>query len=224
MHLTERIIPAPYYAQFEDIERIEDYLHGGIALEDDPYWARSGAGSPSEYAYWANRACGMVCVKTCIEAFDGPILPLHIWIQRGLAQNAYLTEQRGKDTLVEKGWLHAGLAEVMASQGLEARVRAATINEIAMAVQSGKLAIASVSFEIGTRQPITQQGGHLVTVVGVRWRGKAVRSLVIHNPSGRTKTLREYAVIPVKRFKEAFSGRVILVGSLHREQTQRNPG
>ncbi len=212
MKTIRPIRTVPYYAQFEDSDHITDYITGQKDLIDDPYWQRSGAKSPEDYAFWANRACGMVCVKTCVEGFGGPILPLHTWIQRGLECNAYLSEKRSNHTHVEKGWLHAGLAEVMEAQGLSTRVKAASIAEIGQELQAGCLVIASVSFEIGTEDPITHQGGHLVTVVGAQLNENTLSELILHNPSGRKPHLRENAAINELRFRQAFSGRVIIVG------------
>ena len=214
MKTIRPILSVPYYAQFESAAHIADYVTGKKSLAHDPYWANSGAGSPEEYAYWANRSCGMVCVKTCIEAFGGPVLPLHTWIQRGLAANAYLTEKRGDNTTVEKGWLHAGLAAVMNNEGLKTKVKAASVEEIVSLLQNGCLVIASVSYEIGTIDAISHQGGHLVTVIGAQTQNGNVKSLHLHNPSGRTPALRENAIIPASRFQQAFSGRVIVVGKV----------
>lgn len=212
METIQPINSVLYYSQFEDVENITHYINGSMALVDDPLWQHSGAESPEAYAYWANRACGMVCVKTCIEAFDGPKLPLHTWIQRGLAVDAYLTEKRKNNTLVEKGWLHAGLASVMEAEGLYTCVAAASLDRVVKELREGNLVIASVSYEIGTDHSITHQGGHLVTVLGAVVDGGMIQSIVLHNPSGRTKKLRENAEIPVDRFLQAFSGRVIIVG------------
>lgn len=199
----------PYYAQFEDVEHISAYISGERHLEDDPFWAKSGAATPNEYAYWANRACGMVCVKTCVEAFGGPIRSLHHWIKQGVAANAYLTDKRKNNITVEKGWLHSGLAQVMESEGLVTMVKACTAAEIVTELKNGRLLIASVSYEIGTAQPISQQGGHLVIVTGAVLKNGCLHEIRLHNPSGRTPQLRENALIPIDRFTRAFSGRVI---------------
>jgi hypothetical protein len=218
--MEKNILPVdsvPYYAQVEDVDRITAYLSGSRSLEDDPFWANSGADSTKEYAFWANRACGMVCVKTCVEAFSGPILSLHTWIKRGLAEDAYLTEKRKNNITIEKGWLHTGLAKVMADEGLETRVKASSIEDLVADLREGKLIIASVSYEIGTYQPITERGGHLVTVTSAVLEDGVAKELLIHNPSGRSPRLRENAVISVDRFSQAFSGRVITVGKPKRE-------
>ena len=212
METIQPILSVPYYAQFEDVEHIVQYINGTMALVDDPLWQRSGADSPEDYAYWAKRACGMVCVKICIEAFNGPTLPLQSWIQHGLNVNAYLTEKRSNNTLIEKGWLHAGLAKVMQAEGLATYVEAASLDAIANTLRRGYLVIASVSYELGTDQEITQQGGHLVVITGMVTDEDEIQSVLIHNPSGRTIKLRENAEIPVERFQQAFSGRVIIVG------------
>ena len=211
MEIIRPIQQVPYYAQFQDIENVESYINGACSLLNDPYWKNSGAETVEEYAYWANRACGMVCVKTCIEAFGGPEFPLHTWIQRGLDVDAYLVEKRDGETSIEKGWLHAGLAKVMNAQGLQTKVKPSSTAQLVNDLRHGNLVIASVSFEIGTHQSISHQGGHLVTVIGAMMDGNQIKKLYIHNPSGRTRALRENAAIDIERFEQAFSGRVITV-------------
>lgn len=201
----------PYYCQIADQVHAADYLDHGKSLLADPFWYETGAATPQEYAYWAVRSCGMVCVKMCVEALGGPCLPLQAWIERGLAVDAYLTEKRPGQATIEKGWLHAGLAQVMAQEGLCTGLKPVDVNGLYDDISSGKLVIASVSHELGSGKPITHQGEHLVVVTGMLCEAGRLSAVVVHNPSGRNAALQEYAVIPIERFIQAFSGRVITV-------------
>jgi hypothetical protein len=201
----------PYYCQIADLTHVADYLDHGKSLLEDPFWQKTGATNPEEYAYWAVRSCGVVCVRMCVEAFGGSYLPLQVWIERGLALNAYLTEKRPGQALIEKGWLHAGLAKVMDQAGLNSEVKAVDMAGLYDALYFGKLVIASVSHELGSGKEITHQGGHLVVVTGMLCEVGNPSAVELHNPSGRSAALQASAVIPVERFVQAFSGRVITV-------------
>jgi hypothetical protein len=203
--------PVPYYCQIADQTNVAVYLDKGKSLLQDPFWQTTGAANPQEYAYWAVRSCGMVCVKMCVEAFGGPCLPLQDWIERGLVIDAYLTEKRPGQATIEKGWLHAGLAQVMERVGLTTEVKAVDMAGLYEELSGGKLVIASVSYELGSEKEITHQGGHLVLVTGMVCKDGALSAVVIHNPSGRSAALQIRAVIAVERFTQAFSGRVITV-------------
>lgn len=202
---------APYYAQIEDYEHVTEYLDEGRSPLTDPFWRRSGAPDIEIYAHWTKRACGIVCVKTCIETFGGPIRPLHHWINQGIALDGYLIREDPNGIPVEIGWKHATLAELCKQQGFHACPQEVNLEMIENALRSGRILIASVSFEIGTDRPITRQGGHLVTLLGVEFKQGKLTDYILHNPSGRTPDLRRFARIPVKRFNQAFSQRVIIV-------------
>ncbi len=53
----------PSYCQFASPELVQAFINGERDLLSDPNWAEYGAESPEEYAHWALRACGVVCVK-----------------------------------------------------------------------------------------------------------------------------------------------------------------
>jgi len=203
---------APYYSQIEDFEQIGDYLDRGKEFVNDPHWRKSGGPNKEAYAHWAARSCGVVCVKTCCETFGGPVLPLHQWIQAGLNLNGYLVKENDSGEAQEIGWKHAALAELLRQNGFSANPQSADLDDIAEALRYKKVVIASVSFEIGTNRPITGVGGHLVTILGAVLNESQIDHLILHNPSGRTPALREFARISKKRFNQAFSHRVIIAG------------
>lgn len=205
-------LSAPYYSQVEDFNQIGDYLGNGKNLISDPHWKKSGAPNKETYTHWATRSCGVVCVKTCCETLGGPVLPLYQWIQAGLNLDGYLIKDNDQGKAQEIGWKHESLAELLRQHGVSANPQSADLNEIIEALQNKKVVIASVSFEIGTHQPITQAGGHLVTILGAVLNQSIITHIILHNPSGRTRELREFARISTKRFNETFSHRVIIAG------------
>jgi hypothetical protein len=211
--LMERIsFPAdiPYTAQIATRELAWEIFEQGLNPALDPGWAASGAKSAQEYAYWVMRACGIACVKMCAEGFARTKYSMMDWIQRGLDINGYLVvEENGKR--VERGWIHKSLAALLQQEDLEASAVPADLSEILQSLKKGCLLIASVSYELGTMRPVTRKGGHLVVVRGIELHQSRPETVFINNPSGRTRELQENAAIPIERFLQAYTGRVIRV-------------
>ena len=201
----------PYYSQAASPEWIGLILDEHIPAEQDPRWAESGAQSGEEYAWGVPRACGMACVKMVAEAFGGSKRPLMDWVRRGMDRKGYLIEQDPFGDWIEKGWLHQALADVCQAEGLTARACEARIKDFPRWVEQGNCVIASVSFEVGTDLPVTRRGGHLVLITGFELTDGNLSGVIVHNPSGRSKALRINACIPLKRFNQAFTGRVVVV-------------
>lgn len=213
--------PVPYVCQFATPELVRAFIYGEREIGSDPNWAAYGAESPQEYAHWAVRACGVVCVKMAAEAISGkPSLTVIEWVKAGLAIDGYLVELRPEraDRPVEKGWKHTALAQLLISAGCYARLATELpLVDIAAHIQADRLLIASVSSELGEEGQVTRNSGHLVVVHGIEVSDQGqVSRVIVHNPSGRTAALRQAARIPAGRFAEAFSGRGIVVGA---EQT-----
>jgi hypothetical protein len=203
----------PYICQFASPTLVKAFVDGGRPLESDPAWAAYGADSPAEYAHWSMRSCGVVCVKMAVDGLTGADSgPVMEWVRAGLALDGYLAEQRA-DRRVEIGWKHAALARLAREHGCEAElVQGLTLDDLAAHVGAGRIVIASVSSEIGEGVPITRNNGHLVVVYGVEIGVDGeVEAVILHNPSGRTAALQAGARVPADRFKEAFSGRGVVV-------------
>ena len=178
---------------------------------NDPRWDETGAVSPEEYAYWVERACGVACVKMCVEALGGERVSLVEWARAGVALGGYLIEHpRGRPK--ERGWLHHTLAELITRSGFHANPLQISMNEIANQLKLGRMVIASVSCEIGDEVPVTRKGGHLVVVVGAEINHEELKGFIIHNPSGRIHALQAGAYIPSVIFEQGYAGRVIVAG------------
>jgi hypothetical protein len=210
MHRIDAPYTIPYYAQVASPELAQAIFGDGMPAQEDPRWAESGAKDPEEYAYWTDRACGVACVKMVVEAFGGPVNPLVAWARAGVELGGYLTESRQDGSLAERGWLHAALATLITRAGFFAEPRAMEIAEFPDLFTRGYLLIASVSYQIGTRLPITRRGGHLVVVSGAEMMDEHLEAIYVQNPSGRTAELRSNARIPVGRFASGYTGRVIV--------------
>lgn len=207
----------PYTCQFASPELVRDLIYKHLPLEQDPRWVDYGAGSPQEYAHWAMRSCGVVCVKMAVEGITGRQSGTVMdWVKAGLMLDGYSSVQR-RDRPVEVGWKHATLAHLAIEQGCQAGLVAnQTLDNLVEHIQSERLLIASVSSELGEDISPTRRNGHLVVVYALILSEQgAVESVVLHNPSGRTALFQSGAVIPADRFAAGFSGRGIIVGASH---------
>lgn len=207
----------PYVCQFASPALVRAFVDGGRSPETDPAWATYGAESPQEYAHWALRACGVVCVKMVAEALGGEASgSVMEWVRAGLAVDGYLAELRPDrpERPVEKGWKHGALAQLLSDAGYDAQPAAGmTLDDLVTHIRAGRLVIASVSSELGEGIPLTRRSGHLVVVFGVIVGNDGqVSHVILHNPSGRSRALRQAARIPAGRFAQGFSGRGIVAG------------
>jgi hypothetical protein len=204
--------PVPYYAQIASPELAESIFVHGMNPIHDPRWAESGAETAQEYAYWVERACGVACLKMCVEAAGGEKRPLIEWARLGLARGGYLIRQKEDGSVHEVGWLHRTLAEMARDAGLRAESKPASLDDIPAYLRQGQMVIASVSYEAGDdRLDITQQGGHLMVVIGADCVDESPQAFYVNNPSGRRAELQAGARLTRERFAPAFSGRIITV-------------
>jgi hypothetical protein len=204
----------PYYAQIASPELAESIFVEGMDPTQDPRWEESGAATPEEYAYWVERACGVACLKMCVEAVGGPIRSLVDWARLGKERGGYLIRHKDDDgSIHEVGWIHSALADMARESGLTAEARPAGLEEIPAYLRQGLVVIASVSFEVGDdRLFITRQGGHLMVVIGVDCLDGVPQAFYVNNPSGRRADLQAGARLPLERFAAGYSGRVIIIG------------
>ena len=203
----------PYYAQVASPELAEAIFVHGMDPAQDPRWAASGAETPEEYAYWVDRACGVACLKMCVEAAGGPVRSLVEWARLGLERGGYLIRQNDDGSAQEVGWVHGRLAEMAQANGVTAESHPASVAELVAYLRQGRMVIASVSYEAGDdRLSITRQGGHLIVVVGAECMDGRPRALYVNNPSGRRTELQAGARLSLERFEAGYSGRIIVMG------------
>ena len=204
--------PVPYYAQIASPELAGAIFDGVLPPEEDPRWAETGAETPQEYAYWVERGCGVACVKMCVEALGGPQRPLIDWARAGVNINGYLIARGPDGRFEERGWIHKALVALCQQAGLKAEACPADLEAITRHLRAGRMVIASVSYQIGTTDPVTKRGGHLVVITGAEVQGGVPNAFFINNPSGRETTMQANARILADRFAEGYTGRAIVVG------------
>ncbi|HEY3343447.1 MAG TPA: C39 family peptidase [Anaerolineaceae bacterium] len=201
----------PYYAQTASPEWVEAVFEHGVDPAGDPRWEEWQPADRGEYADWCSRVCGVVCVKMCIEALGGVRLPVMEWVRRGLAVDGYSVQIAADGSRQEIGWVHSALVCLVEMAGLHAAALPATPDQVCGFLAAGHPVIASVSYELGTVQPVTRRGGHLVVITGADLQNGDPTAIILHNPSGRCPALRENARVTGQRFSQAFSNRVIVV-------------
>jgi hypothetical protein len=204
-------VDVPYYAQFASPERIHDYIHGGFDGTQDPNWSVFGADDPADYVFWAPRVCALACLKMAIEAFRPQVRPT-LWqlVNEGLAVEGY-TVRDAHGTLIDEGWYFHAQVHLANRYGLKAvgRGYVSPLN-VCEYIRNGWLVAASVTPELGERQPTRRRyGGHLVLVYGFDWRDDRPAYFLVHNPSGRFPELQAHARIPARRFAYCFAHRFV---------------
>lgn len=206
----EYMVPfeVPYVSQFASPDLINDYIHHGYDGTQDPNWGDFGAPTPEDYAFWAPRVCALACLRMAIMAFDMGEPTLWQLVQRGLEFDGYrLRDEDGR--WIDEGWYVQAQVKLAAKYGLQmVGYSYASPLEICQRIREGDLVAATVTPEIGERAPQTRRyAGHLVLVLGYRWRDGMVESYCLHNPSGRYPELRAYAWVSARRFKESYAFR-----------------
>lgn len=215
-------IDVPYISQFATPDLINDYIHHNYDGTQDPAWPSFGAPDPADYAFWSHRVCALACLKMAIDAFQTatPIPTLWQLVQAGLAHHGYVLEDEN-GVWKDEGWYVAAQIALAADYGLRMTGHSYTSPYgICYHLQQGNLIAATVTPELGERQPFTRRyGGHLVIVFGFRWRSGKPTHFLVHNPSGRYPELRDSAWISSRRFRRAFAYRYSTLEPLSASQS-----
>ena len=194
----------PYFSQWESAELAAGFADGSLDLAADPRWAASGAQTPGEYGYWANKVCGLACLKMVLAHRGMPVPPTMTLVERALAWQAYVPQ--GERVA---GLIYQPFADwVAAEYGITAEVAPQLALETLTASASPRApVIASVHPWIRwpDREP-PDRGGHLVLVTGTG--GGLLR---LHNPSGIPPASQRDALVPVADFARFYAGRGILI-------------
>lgn len=172
------VLPVPRYPQLLDRSR----------------WRQHGFESAEESDVWSDRACGVACVAMVLEFATAVPASVVDLLHEGRDQGAYC----------DRGWLHAGLAELLVRRGVPATAeQVESVDDLATIVRVGCPVIASVTLQF----PLDgSKGGHLVLVTGVTCEADRVASVHFNDP-GRWGA--DNNVVPAERFAASFTGRII---------------
>lgn len=194
----------PYFSQWESAELAARFVDGSLRLAEDPRWAASGARTPAEYQYWANKVCGLACLKMILARRGLPVPVTMRLVDRALAWRAYVPGEDGVAGLIYQPFA----SWVAAEYGIAAEVAPhLTLGRIAEAAAPDTPVIASVHAWIRwpERTP-PARGGHLVLVTGAG--GGLLR---LHNPSGIPPASQRDSLLPAADFARFFAGRGLIV-------------
>jgi len=204
MTAEQRASDVPYFAQWESAELAQRFADGSVPLADDPRWAASGASTAAEYAYWANRVCGLACLKMIMSSRGLPVPQMMTLVERALSWKAYIPQDDRVAGLIYRPFANW----VAAEYGITVEVAPdLPLDAVTAAASADTPVIASVHKWIRwpDREP-PARGGHLVLVTG------ADDSLLrLHNPSGIPPASQRDALVPAADFARFYAGRGMLV-------------
>ena len=175
---TLRHTGVPYYSQWGSPEWVRPIVEEDADPCDDPAWQRSGFTEREHYRFWAQRLCGLTCLESALDFWGIGHAPRAALLDEALRHEVYrMREDGGVDGLIYRPF--ASWAEQ--AFGLQVEVLPdATLEEIATRIDSGTMAIISVSPEIRRpHEPNAQRGGHLILL-----HGRDPDGVWFHNPSG----------------------------------------
>ena len=196
----------PYYAQWESPELVPRFLDGSLRAADDPRWAASGARTPEEYEYWADKVCGLACLQMILAARSLPVPPMMRLVEQAVRCGAYVPDG---DRVT--GMIYQPFADWVGRDfGITAKVMPdLPVADVVGAASPQTPVIASVHCWIRYPDRVPpQRGGHLVLVTGA-----AAGLIRLHNPSGIPAASQRDALIAIPDFERFFAGRGLLIAA-----------
>lgn len=181
-----------------------------------PGYEENGFPDKATAEYWRDRACGIACVQMLLHAHIGKLLPAGHLVEEALALGAYRPG---------RGWIHAGLAGLLAQYGLSARAELLPEAALTTHMLRGGCAILSVTPTLGVKRPAPQErasrGGHLVLCHGFSvpsdgdLHENPASRLLISDPDHEFLQRLEGALAPFAQVEQAWSGRCIVIEPLN---------
>ncbi|MFE2346107.1 C39 family peptidase [Kitasatospora cineracea] len=197
----------PYFSQYQSPHLVQEIAVGTKSAADDPRWARSGATSLEEYAFWAPRACGVACLRMALGFWrQGPPPAAMPLVRELLDAGAYVLNEAGTATV--GGLIYQPFADYATTRwGLGARVDTDLAKDvIRKEIGNGALAVLSVHKSIRILDPAPPtRGGHLVLAVDAD-----ERTITVHNPSGLPKVSQIHRV-EWAAFYRFYAGRGVIL-------------
>lgn len=212
--------PTPaYISQFIGI--YPSSIQPEVPIVNQAHVKEFGAQSVEEFNIWAWRDCGIACVKMILDSYNKTqgqtIMSL---TNEGVALGGYISRDTN-GVLIDKGWLHLALVQLLRSHGVPAvRKRWQTPEAIASNVLKNKKTIISVS--IPQRRSLSADGsyqakpgaifgGHLLLVTGVEIDRGHVKGIYAHDPIG-LEHYQSNTYIPREILEKIYSNRSIVAG------------
>jgi hypothetical protein len=204
----------PYFAQWESAELASRFADGSLDLADDPRWAASGARTAAEYGYWANKVCGLACLKMILASRGEPVPPMMTLVERALNWKAYIPQGDRVAGLIYRPFADWVAAEYGIGVEVAPDLPLATVTALASA-RTPVIASVHAWIRWPDREP-PARGGHLVLVTGAGVTGTGDGLLRLHNPSGISPASQCDALVPAADFARFYAGRGMLIARLVR--------
>ncbi|MER5644109.1 cysteine peptidase family C39 domain-containing protein [Streptosporangium sp. NPDC002524] len=151
-------------------------------------WEQHGGWVLGDREEWGNRACGAATLRMVTLAYKGEAPAVVELLHLGVKHKA----------LSERGWIHAGLAELATSVGVPARAEAVAPKDLIGAIRAAPLIIS-----VTERLPEDgRKGGHLIVARGYTDAG----DILIRDPSGWGQ---EHDRVAYSRLTSSYTGRAI---------------
>ncbi|MFD8386156.1 hypothetical protein ACFV2X_47950 [Streptomyces sp. NPDC059679] len=165
-------------------------------------WERDGGAELGDRIEWSNRACGMADLRMILLAYGKPAPTVTQLVRLGVDHGAH----------TERGWLHAGLAEIAEQLGVPGRAEPVPAGELL-----DRLTVAPLIVSVTEKFPEDgRRGGHLVVVRGFTDPGPADDAggpeVFIRDPSAWGQ---EHDRVPLGRLAASYTGRAITFPALH---------
>lgn len=183
---------------------------------DLPRWRELGFKSYEDAEYWERSSCGALCLKMAVDAFlnekHKPLSsPISELIQQGVSLDAY------SDAL---GWMHKGLVAMSNEYGIPARAyKFRKPSDIHNFLAQGGLPIVSIKVGFVPKKRLRERilfwrkfGGHLALAIGFEEEKGKLLGFYVKHTSIRKDWNWEQKFIPLRMFKQGFTGSCVVVG------------
>ena len=159
-------------------------------LVDPAEWDLHGGWALGDRMEWSNRACGMAALRMILLAYGREAPSVTELLKLGVKHEA----------LTDRGWLHAGIADLATGFGIPGRAEPVAAGDLL-----GTLTVAPVIISVTGQFPDDgRKGGHLVIARG--YEDGTDPDVLIRDPSAWGQT---HDRVPFSRLAASYTGRAI---------------
>lgn len=166
-------------------------------LIDPDEWEAHGGSELGDRMEWSNRACGMAALRMILLAYGYETPTVTELVKLGVKE----------DALTDRGWLHAGIADLAGGFGLKGEAVPVAAEDLTSRLNNGP-AIISVTEQLPQDG---RKGGHLIVAHGYEDGPDPV--ILFRDPS---RWGQDHDRVPLSRLAASYTGRAIVFPSLTR--------
>lgn len=164
-------------------------------LVDPAEWDLHGGWALGDRMEWSNRACGMAALRMILLAYGREAPSVTELLKLGVKHEA----------LTDRGWLHAGIADLATGFEVPGRAEPVTAEDLLVRLADAPL-IVSVTEQFPDDG---RKGGHLVIARG--YRDGQDPDILIRDPSAWGQS---HDRVPLSRLAASYTGRAITFAPL----------